>query len=1122
MTGINVGMSVSGAGIPANTLVTAITTVGFTLSFATTLAIVGGTLTLGSGKIWSTVAVENGTIELSSNLYDPTRTWLLDPTLPASVSAQTVALRDGSWELRVLADALRYGGLLMAAEVNTMWFNMINFVHSQQDDIDWVFKTSFMNMVGYDVPLIESPYTAIDQTASLVSYIDEVKPYRVKVRSYSTQYSTPIDIAHYHGTDFDKPVYFDTTLAVPAYRVLDPIADVAILKTAAYIDWYTAYQAYEVFLADLADHTAVTTTHNTPSLFRQFDLTLLFDRIVGNAAAAGWDMLPWNAQPFDDGNAESNSASGAAFRILNDYAPTGTMPVGLSAVMNLQFKASWIDGFLLNSFDLPAWSEQPTTGWDQSGITAATVPSGTLDGGALVPSPYATTINSPLPDEPGGLELRAPYRAQEHPEERVAYGADDGLQLIVTTEARIGGLPQTIKVFTISNATAPVTLFFDLIVQSASAVMVFNNGLRAVLGTDYVVDQFARTITINPLVNHLPLGKVIIHGFGFGGDTAVNEKQFLTYGTNPLLTTLTTVPAFLSVIVNGVPLANAGFSLVGNAVSLTAPPAEGADVALIGYTASADLACYMQHQQLPYNSAQRWTLGSTAYPYRDTATVPEHAGTIVELNGLRLTPPSTFYGAINGIISPWFYLPVPAANATATTVYVDDVEYTAPIPICTTTSLTSNLPFQIVIPTGQTPSLLIAGQLVFFENMVVALDPSFGSAHIAVVMQFATQPDYTVSNGVLTCNHPMQTNDSLTVTTFSNADCLGIQTIVYPIDSKVQQGGYLISAPHAPDYALVTMNGLALAPNDDFQIARMPLTYNEMTFPVTTLTIDNQTGGALVATLFTATPAKTTAIWLSSTRTPAFIRMLPTATDDGPLTGVPVNGPDLVQPLLSMSDSFEQLTWNPINSGVLAADCVLGATTMVVNLFTQPMSLKLTASAQPLPLPNTVLDLPGAIWINTERVEYFSYTEAVTAAGTQVTLGQLRRGTRGTSFGVQRVLQSFIADGSPTTYTIDNVGTVDVMVNHNPVSSALFSVAVIGTTTQVTVSANASQMVTIGITTDATHLAGTLVYANQGYHPTAAYPSGRAPGPVIGLMSIGTASGTSFVVQWQMPQYGQE
>jgi hypothetical protein len=1132
MNGIEVGMTVGGVGIAAGSTITAISPIGFTLSLATVAAI-AGTLTLGAAQAWVTVAIENGTIELSSNLYDPTRvvetgTWLLDPALPTSVDATLVALRDGSWELRVLADALCYGGLLLAAEINTLWFNMIAFVHTQQDDIDWVFKTSFLNMVGYDVPLIESPYTPIDQTGSLISYIDEVKPYRVKVRTYSTQYTTPIDIANFHATDFDKPVYYDPALA--AYRPLDPVIDTAILQTAPYIDWYTAYLAYEAFVAG-ANGTATTTTGNTPALFRQFDLTLRFDRVVGNVAAAGWDDLPWNAQPFDDATAETNPQSGAMARILNYYAPTGDMPVGVTALLNLQFKAGWSDGFLLNSLDLPDWSEQLTTGWDQAGITAATVPSSTLDGGGLLPGPVAADINAPLPDEPGGLELRAPYRAQEHPEERIPFAADDGLQVIVTTDARSGALPQAVKLFTISNAHAPVTLFYDLMAQSAAAVMVFNNGLRARPGIDFTVDQFARTVTINPTVNDAPLGRVLIHAFGFGGDTAVTESQFLTYGVNPLVTRLTTTPAFLSVIVDGTVLAPSAFTLSDNAVTLSNPPVDQADVALIGYRADCRLACSLQQQQLDYGAAQlatggmAWTLSN-----RDDATIPEHAGTIVELNGRRLTPPSTFYGGINNPATPWVYLPIAPATASTITVFVDDIEYMWPIPFCTDTDPASHLPFQLVVPNGEMPASTHAGRFVFFDQMLVALDPSFVAANIAVVMTFANRPaDYSVTDGVLTCYHALQAGDDLWVTTFSNADCLGIKTLVYPTN---ETNCYVIPSPHAPEYSLITADGLTLTPGDDYQIAATPISHAGLTFPLTTLTVDRSFSGTLVATLFTAKPASEAVTWLSRTRTPAFLRMTPAVSDDGPLYGVPVNGYDQTAPLLQMTDGFEQLIWSPMQAGSLADDCALGATEIVVNLFPQPMSTKLTTAqladngeivpVQPLPLPNAFLNTPGVVWIEMERVEYFAYSEAVSAAGIrQATLGQLRRGTHATPMGAQRVVQRCVGTGVTTTYRLSHLGAVDVLIDYKPVSTAAYNVVVSGAETEVTLAAPSGSVVMIGISTEATHLQGASVFANQPYTPIAAYPSAHLPGPVTGLQQLGGATENSVVVQWNMPQYGQ-
>ena len=66
--------------------------------------------------------------------------------------ASDIANRDGSAELRCLADALR-ASLLTDAETNELLFSMLHFVHAQQDDVDWAFKTSFMTIADYNVAL---------------------------------------------------------------------------------------------------------------------------------------------------------------------------------------------------------------------------------------------------------------------------------------------------------------------------------------------------------------------------------------------------------------------------------------------------------------------------------------------------------------------------------------------------------------------------------------------------------------------------------------------------------------------------------------------------------------------------------------------------------------------------------------------------------------------------------------------------------------------------------------------------------------------------------------------------------------------------------------------------------
>ena len=133
-----------------------------------------------------------------------------------TLSIDDISNRDGSWEIDVLAQSLRYGGLLLDSEINTVFFSILNFIHVQNDSIDWCFKTSFMTIVGYNVLLAQTAVLPSDQTASLISYIEEVKPYRVKIRSYSTQYNTPIDIAN---TAVSEDKAFNITLLFDRYTV---------------------------------------------------------------------------------------------------------------------------------------------------------------------------------------------------------------------------------------------------------------------------------------------------------------------------------------------------------------------------------------------------------------------------------------------------------------------------------------------------------------------------------------------------------------------------------------------------------------------------------------------------------------------------------------------------------------------------------------------------------------------------------------------------------------------------------------------------------------------------------------------------------------------------------------
>ena len=201
--------------------------------------------TVFSGGAWNIVAREKGTIRLSEKLFDPKRELLFEPLspVPTAERLRRVFNREGSWELRILIDALRDHGAFTDLEMNEVFFSMLHFVHSQQDQVSWAFKTSFLNIGGYNESLRAVPVQPVDNTQNLLDYIEEVKPYRVKTREFVRTVAPDTDVVNALVTDFDLPPYYDETTG--KYRILSigNSNDLDIIKTKRpWKDWYDNYQ----------------------------------------------------------------------------------------------------------------------------------------------------------------------------------------------------------------------------------------------------------------------------------------------------------------------------------------------------------------------------------------------------------------------------------------------------------------------------------------------------------------------------------------------------------------------------------------------------------------------------------------------------------------------------------------------------------------------------------------------------------------------------------------------------------------------------------------------------------------------------------------------------------------
>lgn len=183
------------------------------------------------------VGVENGTISINSNTYNMDNDIGYDnnlyegDTYDKTYGIELRNLLNGLLENIFTDDLLIYKNKLM--------FVLIKYILSEQGNIDWTFKTSFINIVHKLKELGQYPNYSKDNHNYYESYINEIKPYKSKLREYKIAY-TNLDTVNASISDFDLPGYWDADLG----RFRSPSGeyktkDNQLYLTESNIDWYT-------------------------------------------------------------------------------------------------------------------------------------------------------------------------------------------------------------------------------------------------------------------------------------------------------------------------------------------------------------------------------------------------------------------------------------------------------------------------------------------------------------------------------------------------------------------------------------------------------------------------------------------------------------------------------------------------------------------------------------------------------------------------------------------------------------------------------------------------------------------------------------------------------------------
>jgi hypothetical protein len=155
---------------------------------------------------YETIGRQNGTIEFKNNLYDTQIS-----QVGFDVVSYDVRFFDSlpTVETRIILDSIKNDLFIeeLAIEYNRLFFASLRYVFAEQNYVDWAFKTSFIKAKHNVGDLREDITFNNDSLPSYEDYINEVKPFKTKLREYISSYEK-VENSNSRITDFDlQPSY---------------------------------------------------------------------------------------------------------------------------------------------------------------------------------------------------------------------------------------------------------------------------------------------------------------------------------------------------------------------------------------------------------------------------------------------------------------------------------------------------------------------------------------------------------------------------------------------------------------------------------------------------------------------------------------------------------------------------------------------------------------------------------------------------------------------------------------------------------------------------------------------------------------------------------------------------
>ena len=142
---------------------------------------------------WQAVGRENSTVQLNNTLYNNYEQY----TASGELTNVEINVRKA---LALLKNSFN-------GQQSNVVFEMVKYVHTEQQVVDWVFKTSYIYILGLDQSLGQNSTIDSSLIGDIVQYFEEVKPYRTKIRSQIEQKTSDEDQINGITNDLDPNGY---------------------------------------------------------------------------------------------------------------------------------------------------------------------------------------------------------------------------------------------------------------------------------------------------------------------------------------------------------------------------------------------------------------------------------------------------------------------------------------------------------------------------------------------------------------------------------------------------------------------------------------------------------------------------------------------------------------------------------------------------------------------------------------------------------------------------------------------------------------------------------------------------------------------------------------------------